>query len=66
METNPNIYNRLEWLTANAAIKLCKACVSEYASDDVPAATFAALWQALETHAAQENIKFRLVFGNDS
>jgi len=59
-----NDYNQAELQSATAARQLCRAHAHFYADrQDTDVATFAALHLALEDEAAQQGIKFRLVFG---
>ena len=62
--TNLKDYNQAELQSATAARQLCRAHAHFYAGrEDTDVATFAALHLALEAEAAQQGIKFRLVFG---
>ena len=61
--TNEN-YTTAELQSATAARQLCRAHAHFYADrQDVDVATFAALHLALEAEAAQQGIKFRILFG---
>jgi len=61
--TNEN-YNQAELQSATAARQLCRAHAHFYADrQDTDVATFAALHLALEDEAAQQGIKFRILFG---
>ena len=62
--TNLKDYNQAELQSATAARQLCRAHAHFYAGrEDTDVATFAALHLALEAEAAQQGIRFRILFG---